>query len=148
MFVSALWSFFLRGSNFIDLVHSGVCTLNGMALGGCLLELPCESRWCPAAKKKFLPLFLSKMLASGGEVEKYLGGGWFPDIQKKVRKNFSRHKPIKLRVKKFLRTNSSYNIHETLIFWPISVKFRSINSIQFPLEALEATFKITLHSII
>ena len=27
VFVSALWSFFLRGSNFIDLVHRGVCTI-------------------------------------------------------------------------------------------------------------------------
>jgi hypothetical protein len=31
VFVSALWSFFLRGSNFIDLIHRGVCILNGMA---------------------------------------------------------------------------------------------------------------------
>jgi hypothetical protein len=61
----------------------------------------------PCSKKIFLPLFLSKMLASGGEVEKYLGGGWFPDIQKKVLKKFSRHKPIKLRVKKIFRTNSA-----------------------------------------
>ena len=37
--MSALWGvcvgtviFFLRGSNFIDLLHRGVCTLNAMAL--------------------------------------------------------------------------------------------------------------------
>jgi hypothetical protein len=37
-----------------------------------------------------------KNVGERGAVEKYLGGGWFPDIQKKGRKNFSRHKPIKL----------------------------------------------------
>jgi hypothetical protein len=46
---------------------------------------------------------------------------------------FSRHKPVKLLgPKKF----SGQIPVDTLIFRPISVKFRSINSIQFPLKAL------------
>ena len=32
------FDFFLRGSNFIDVVHRGVCTLNGMARGPMLNE--------------------------------------------------------------------------------------------------------------
>jgi hypothetical protein len=55
---------------------------------------------------------------------------FFP--QKKGSKNFSRHKPVKLRVKQIFPDK----ISEILIFGPISVKFRSINSIQFPLKAL------------
>jgi hypothetical protein len=58
----------------------------------------------------------------------YLGvKNFLLDIKKKGSKHFSAHKPVKLRIK---------NMGETLIFGPISVKFMSINSIQFPLKAL------------
>jgi hypothetical protein len=59
------------------------------------------------------------------------GGGWLvkflPDIKKKGRKIFPDINQLK---------NSCQNMRETLIFGPISVKFRSTNPIPFPLKAL------------
>ena len=58
----------------------------------------------PCSKNIFFASISPKNVGERGEVEKYLGGGWFPDIQKKGRKNFSTlYKPIKLRVKKFYK---------------------------------------------
>ena len=70
-------------------------------LGGCLLELPCETDDALQQKFFFVNIFPKKVGERGG------GGGRgrkknFPDIQKKKpKKNFSGHKPVKLRVKKF-----------------------------------------------
>ena len=68
----------------------------------------------PCSKFLFLATIFPKNVGGGG------GGGG-----RGGRKNFSRHKQVKLRVKKFSG--------------PISVKYRSINSTQFPLKALQVT---------
>ena len=64
--------------------------------GGCLPELPCQNRWCPAANFYFwVPIFPKNVGEQGG------GGGWkiFFCTLKKGSKNFSGHEPLKLTVK-------------------------------------------------
>jgi hypothetical protein len=55
----------------------------------------------PCSKKNFLATISPKNVGEkgGGEVEKF-----FPGHSKKGRKNFSRHEPIELRVKKLTQT--------------------------------------------
>jgi hypothetical protein len=59
---------------------------------------------------------------------------FFSGPKKKGSKNFSGHSAVKL--KKNFPYKFLLKMGETLIFGPISVKFRPINSIQFPLKAL------------
>ena len=74
--------------------------------------------------------FSQKCWRAGGEVEK----DFFRSFKKKGRKKkISGHKPVKLRIKNFFPDKF---LLKHLIFGPISVKYRSINYIQFPLEAL------------
>jgi hypothetical protein len=90
-------------------------------------------RMMPCSKFLFLATIFPKNVGERG------GGGVlkiFSGHLKRGSKNFTGHKPVTLTVKKCFRTNSSYNMGETLIFGPISVKFRSINSIQLPLKAM------------
>ena len=97
---------------------------------GCLprIALQKSMRLC---SKFFLVTIFPKNVGERGGGEKF-----FTDIQKKSRKKFSGDKPVKFRVGNFFPYKFLLKLRETLIFGPISVKFRSINYIQFPLEAL------------
>jgi hypothetical protein len=79
-------------------------------LGGCLLELPCETDDALQQKFFFVNIFPKKVGERGGE-----GGGrrkkkfFSGHSKKKPKKKFSGQKPVKLKVKKFFSDIHEFN---------------------------------------